>query len=585
MAKNDQDEQVKKCLEGHVFDLFRTKKDRIYTPRNKIPVTLVDDFAKRDEVLRLTRLYLRKIQQAWVNAYPNQETIKFKIPEEMAKKMSEKESLPLEKEKQQELSKFVKNVADFSAKKPPLKPDNISPCTEPESPKVEERSAHTPLLNQNFKDEVAVPPREKVPDSATQKNPKDADPVSIKPAQDKVVQQDILAESQASFLIANASSGKKFRAKIKGTNALGQPLLVVAAKISEDTGLSFDSTTGELHGMPDQAGEHRINLQWSYNDGPKRTGSCNITINANPKDLWKNLEPDQEAPYFKDNTASRIIDLDSYKILAASKRGRSHAHIGSFRDDAFFIDSDPSGWNVLIVADGAGSAKYSRQGAELAVNTIGKHLLEAGLSDKNGANILSHVKAWEADPDSGSKPLNDKLYYLFGEAVTKAVKAIDDEAQTKQAAFKDYSTTLLVSLCIHQPEGVFVASFWIGDGAICVYDKKVNKAVLMGSPDSGEFAGQTSFLDKSIASDAANIWDRIKFQHFDKMTSLILMTDGVSDPRFETDTGLADPEKWGNLWKELDPIIHGSEPDKKLTDWLDFFSPGHHDDRTISILW
>ncbi|HBU7061660.1 TPA: protein phosphatase 2C domain-containing protein, partial [Klebsiella oxytoca] len=67
---------------------------------------------------------------------------------------------------------------------------------------------------------------------------------------------------------------------------------------------------------------------------------------------------------------------------------------------------------------------------------------------------------------------------------------------------------------------------------------------------------------------------------------LVLMTDGVSDPWFETDNGLQNPMKWDTLMTELNPLL--SVPDlasSQLVEWLNFFSPGNHDDRTIVVLW
>lgn len=62
------------------------------------------------------------------------------------------------------------------------------------------------------------------------------------------------------------------------------------------------------------------------------------------------------------------------------------------------------------------------------------------------------------------------------------------------------------------------------------------------------------------------------------------MTDGVSDPFFETDNGLADATKWKKLWDEIEPKLKESNPEQALTDWLHFAVPGHHDDRTIALL-
>ncbi len=56
-------------------------------------------------------------------------------------------------------------------------------------------------------------------------------------------------------------------------------------------------------------------------------------------------------------------------------------------------------------------------------------------------------------------------------------------------------------------------------------------------PDEGEFAGQTRFLTMSdIFKDAQSVMSRLRFSIEEDFTALLLMTDGVSDPMFETDT-------------------------------------------------
>ena len=68
------------------------------------------------------------------------------------------------------------------------------------------------------------------------------------------------------------------------------------------------------------------------------------------------------------------------------------------------------------------------------------------------------------------------------------------------------------------------------------------------------------------------------------------MTDGVSDPKFASDTEMESAHAWLSLFKELkdNRIITDSDPAddeaQRLLEWLDFWSPGNHDDRTIVIL-
>ena len=75
------------------------------------------------------------------------------------------------------------------------------------------------------------------------------------------------------------------------------------------------------------------------------------------------------------------------------------------------------------------------------------------------------------------------------------------------------------------------------------------------------------------------------------------MTDGVSDPMFGTDANLNSIGQWNELWDKLQngfpedeiPGVDFSagnvESKDQLLNWLNFWVPGEHDDRTIAILY
>ena len=165
-----------------------------------------------------------------------------------------------------------------------------------------------------------------------------------------------------------------------------------------------------------------------------------------------------------------------------------------------------------------------------------------------------------------------------------AIKNIEAEAQNKSANAKDYSTTLLVAVNKRVKERTFIIAFWVGDGVIAAYGPS-GKVRIMGQPDGGEHAGQTVFLDARVVMDGPSFFKRIKMGFFSDITSVMLMTDGVSDPKFETDSELSDPSKWDALWSEISPLLFTQSPEQALLDWLEFYSPKHHDDRTIAVLW
>lgn len=388
---------------------------------------------------------------------------------------------------------------------------------------------------------------------------------------------------KVNFHVPNAKAGQPFAGLLDGKDAFGNSLKILDVKIAQDIGLVFDLASSELRGIPALAGDHKINIRWSAGDGITQTAECVLIVNPDPKSLWKNIDPPADDPYYKANSDGALIVGRDFRIAAASRRGRSHEHAGSPRDDDFFIKNHPeSGWSVLIVADGAGSAKSSRWGSKLAVSAVGEHVFSMMAADFG--KEMSHVLGgWSSDTAAASKAMSAPFYLLFQEASKRAVQAIEIEAKAKGVPPKEYSTTLLLAVTKRDGDETFLATFWMGDGAIAAYGP-TGKVRLMGTPDGGEFAGQTRFLDSAALKDP-NFGKRVGLGRFTGLKGVILVTDGVSDPRFETDNGLADASKWDSLWDELEPCLNATQPDKALIEWLHFFTPGHHDDRTISILW
>ncbi len=240
---------------------------------------------------------------------------------------------------------------------------------------------------------------------------------------------------------------------------------------------------------------------------------------------------------------------------------------------------------MLLVADGAGSAKFSREGAKRAVTTAGKYLMTALASDLRMPleTILNDPLQATNDTSQLIVRAQAHCHFLFHTAITHAIESLEYAAQEQHAKLEDYATTLLTAIVKRYAQGTFIATCWIGDGVIAAYDA-TGKVYVLGKPDSGEFAGQTRFLARTMLINSA-LSDRIQIGYYLHLTALILMTDGVSDPRFETDNSLHDVRCWQELWNELVSLINAPNPGQALTDWLGFFSPGHHDDRTLAVLW
>ncbi|MBC7751121.1 MAG: protein phosphatase 2C domain-containing protein [Candidatus Saccharibacteria bacterium] len=353
-------------------------------------------------------------------------------------------------------------------------------------------------------------------------------------------------------------------------------------KFSSAVGIAFDAQTAHFVGTPTVAGDYQIHFL--YRDQNQwRSGQCTFIINADPRSLWQVNEPSADEPYHKAHTAQHMICNDDFKLIAASRRGRSHEHAGTFRDDDFFIGQvTDSPWSVLVVADGAGSAQFSRQGSKIAADCVGQLLIDYIQQNQN--TIDENLAQWQtASGDDNSKTTTQSALYkdfhdIFYKVVQISIQRIETEAQAQNVPAKAFATTLLAAVVKQQDQQTFISTIWIGDGAIVVYS--ADQLSLMGTPDSGEFAGQTRFLDQSILS---NFSERVNMGYFDDIAAVILMTDGISDPKFETDAGLKNQQKWDALWQELQNPLAEEQPDSALLEWMHFFSSGHHDDRTLAL--
>lgn len=338
-------------------------------------------------------------------------------------------------------------------------------------------------------------------------------------------------------------------------------------------------------------------------DKPVLEKKVSFVINQDPRKLWKTLPVDwdnmPEPKYKNEDTQAEYVKVKTLTdgtpqkdIVAASKRGRSHAQESKPRDDHFKIKHISNGWYIMAVADGAGSAKLSREGSRIACEESVNFCIGELNNNKEFEDAIVKYDEHKDDSENDARKIvGDYIYKIVGTAAFKAHKAINAEAAMAKNQPKQYATTLLLTICKKFPFGWFLASFWVGDGAICLYDRQAHTAKILGVPDEGEYAGQTRFLTMpEIFKDAASLYQRLRFNIVNDFTALFLMTDGVSDPKFETDANLNNPDKWDALWNDLKEngveLTDDIEASKdQLLNWLDFWSPGNHDDRTIAILY
>jgi serine/threonine protein phosphatase PrpC len=380
-----------------------------------------------------------------------------------------------------------------------------------------------------------------------------------------------------------------------GINGIGDYNLAIEEKV----GISFNKNENKITGVLKEAGEHKILMNFKLLNAddkkPYHQKEIKLIVNPDPKSLWRPLPSDQNDKYWKKDNDSAHLNFGSKRLVIGSKRGRSHAQEGKFRDDAFdFCYHDETGWGIIAVADGAGSAKYSRKGSEIACETIIEYFKDI---DKEKLRELetSLDEVFTEPTEESQKKLSGYFIEHLGKAAFLAQLKIRDEAILKHVEIRDYSTTLIFALIKEYKNKFIIASFWVGDGGIGIYSKEKKEVMVLGVPDSGEFAGQTRFVTMSDIFANGAYANRVRFKIIEDFTAMILMTDGITDPKFQTDANLNRIEKWDELWADLEGInqdnygINVTKPveqvEMELMQWLDFWSPGNHDDRTIAILY
>ncbi|TDO96603.1 PP2C family serine/threonine-protein phosphatase [Flavobacterium sp. 245] len=405
---------------------------------------------------------------------------------------------------------------------------------------------------------------------------------------------DIIMQSVS---IPNGTVNKKYQAKIDFEKLGWNDIVSFEVKGLEGTGLTFNEND-ELIGIPEISGDLKIKIEFRIEEEPEdavlNEKVLTLIINPDPKSLWKNLESDKNAPFWKtDNEAVSGTFLDK-NIVIASKRGRSHANVGSFREDDFaFKNFASTGWSVLAVSDGAGSASLSRMGSKLACNAVVDYLEENFKTENIFDKIVSDYYQ-KADSEI-SKKISHFVYDNLSKAAHFAHQKLEDFAVKNETELKNLHATLIFALVKKYEFGYAVLTFGIGDCPIGLVNKSGSEITLMNWLDVGDFGGGTRFITMPEIFHNEKFPSRFGFKLVEDFSYLVLMTDGIYDPKFVVEANLEKIEKWSEFFEDLqgknedgiqvDFDKKNTEIANQLSNWMDFWSPGNHDDRTLAIIY
>ncbi|HRE46564.1 MAG TPA: PP2C family serine/threonine-protein phosphatase, partial [Aggregatilineales bacterium] len=260
---------------------------------------------------------------------------------------------------------------------------------------------------------------------------------------------------------------------------------------------------------------------------------------------------------YPDQFTLSLRGTEDYQIAAASHRGKTHAHQGTFREDAVAAVATRY-WNILAVADGAGSAPLARIGSNLAVREA----------------VAAMRKAMPNPPSP------DDVARAIWEGIDAAHDAVEDFARARNLPVSDLHTTL--QLVIHAPQrrGCLIGVVHVGDGIIVAEDV-VGTYYNLTEPDTDpEDSGRTLFL----TSAKVNVWKRrtIVYDFEQPIRLLAMMTDGLSGDLEASgeafSTQLFEPLRQRVLCYPL------RDRERALLEFISYERRGSFDDRTLLVL-
>ena len=413
------------------------------------------------------------------------------------------------------------------------------------------------------------------------------------------LEERVAAIKQQSVRIKNATVGKPYEA-IFDIEAFSWPDIIdYSFEGLEPIGLQYDKLTKQITGTPTQSGDLNLVFRFKIEGQPEEAGYNEklipVIVNPDPKSLWKNIESDQNDPFWKEDNVTLFAPLGDRHILVSSKRGRSHANVGSFREDDFAFKHLENGWCLVVISDGAGSAKLSRKGSAIACQEVVNYFSQEaaqqsmmefdGLLEEYNSNTCEEVQ----------KKLNRFVYTNLGEAAFLVHKKLESFAAEQTVTLKDLSSTLIFVLFKKYDAGYPVLSFGVGDCPIALLNRDVTEVTLMNWLDVGEFGGGTRFITMPEIFQSEKFATRFGFKFIEDFSYLILMSDGIYDPKFVVEANLPDVNKWKTFLADLDGNnaeaarvelnVDNKEITEQFSRWMDFWSPGNHDDRTLALVF
>jgi len=274
--------------------------------------------------------------------------------------------------------------------------------------------------------------------------------------------------------------------------------------------------------------------------------------------IWKELEPSDDLTDRVGHHLDQWKPAGDWALVAASRRGKMHAHRGIFREDAFAVDA-AGAWHLLVVADGGGSCRLSRVGSQLVATAAVQTMTQ----------LLAPLSGRE-------RPVGVILEAVLKKGIEAAGTALEAEAERREIATGELGTTFLALAHRSMPDGDWVGIAQIGDGVIAL-ELEDGEIRTLGNPDVGATAGVTLFLTSRPWEE----WlDRVAVYHLERPLRLAAaLCDGVADDFFPYEQFLH------LLFEQFHRVIEQPMPNESLMQLLGYEKKGSFDDRTAVLLY
>lgn len=247
--------------------------------------------------------------------------------------------------------------------------------------------------------------------------------------------------------------------------------------------------------------------------------------------------------------------IPGWNIVGGSVTGTKHHKKKQPCQDAWKYHQLPGAELIIAVADGAGSAPLSKQGAKRAVNAAVKYLCTAIPQYKPNTS-----KEWKSI-----------VSYAFEVARTQLIEYAASQAER----LRNYNTTLQLVVASDN----WTISAIVGDGT-AVGLRNDHSLVRLMSPQRGEYANATNF----ITSDSA--MEKIAIQVLQEpVIGIAVLTDGLLSLAIDERDETPHERFFTPLFNFLTASIDNQQANKDLAQFLssDRVNRRTDDDKTLAL--